>query len=442
MSGWKVLLVSYYAEAHLPSSAAQNTRLLARSLAAAGHEVRVVCAAESAGSERVDGYRIDRLPLASPAWKRPWLGVFRSDRRVREIARRELRAWRPDVLLIGAWQHLSDYGIEARGQGIPIVQVVHDYSLICLRQWLLDSSGELCAGPTSRDKCVRCLGGSLGIRASLKDRVLSLPAVASLAGSLLGSEYVGNHHVATGAGDALAHMAAFRRAVTLFVAQAPSVVDILGSAGIAPSQCRFLPQFIGDHKLERYPRPARPAGGGRPLRFAYVGRWSREKGPDLLLDAFLAADFGIDAEMWIISGNADVAAIEARGSLDGETARRIRVIDDARGAEVSRRLARCDVCVVPSRCRELASRVVLEAHAQSVPVIASDTVGNSYLIGDRVNGRIFSAGDVAALRRCLEELAAEPSAIREWSLKVASPVRREEWLARVTEILEQAIALG
>ncbi len=73
----KVLLVSYYAEAHLPSSAAQNTRLLARSLAGAGHEVRVVCAAAAAGSERVDGYLLKKLPLSSPPWQSKWLGIWR-----------------------------------------------------------------------------------------------------------------------------------------------------------------------------------------------------------------------------------------------------------------------------------------------------------------------------------------------------------------------------
>ncbi len=434
----RVLLVSYYAEAHLPSSAAQNTRLLARSLTEQGHAVRVVCAADSEGVEQVEGYEIHRLPIASPEWRSRWLGSWRSDDRVRDVACRDLEAWRPDVLLCGAWQHLTEYVLEAHRQGVPVVQVVHDYSILCLRQWLLDASGELCTGPTTRAKCLRCLGSTLGPRAMLRDLLLSLPMAASLAESLLGPEYAANHHVATAAGGALDHMAAFRRAVTLFVAQAPSVVEVLGSAGVAASRCRFLPQFIGEHKLERYPGPAKPAGGGRPIRFIYVGRWSREKGPEILHEAFLAADFEGDAELWIVCAHPDLAAIGNR-EVPGK---RIRVIDGARGAEVSRLLARCDVCVVPSRCRELASRVVLEAHAQGVPVVASDTVGNGYLITDRVNGRILPSGDVEALRACLEEIVADPSTPREWGLEVASPVARDEWLARVLEILEEAVALG
>ena len=169
-------------------------------------------------------------------------------------------------------------------------------------------------------------------------------------------------------------------------------------------------------------------------------RWSREKGPDVLLDAFAAADLEVDAEVWIVSANADAAEIGRRWPFGDAGGKRVRVVNDARGAEVSRLLARCDVCVVPSRCRELASRVVLEAHAQGVPVIASSTVGNGYLIDDRVNGRIFPAADAAALSACLEQLAAEPSIAGEWSRKVPAPVRREEWLARVVAILEEAAA--
>ncbi len=435
----KVLVVSYYAEAHLPSSAAQNTRLLAESLVGEGHEVRVVCGAAAPGSEDVAGYRLIKLPLASASWTSRWLGAWRPDPRVRELARRELAAWRPDVLWVGAWKLLTEFALEARRRDIPVVQLVHDYSLICLRQWLLDSSGSLCSGPTSEAKCLRCVEHSLGARARLASRLLSLPLAPAFAGALLGPDHVADRHVPTAVGEALTHMAAYRRAVTLFVAQAPSVVEVLSSAAIAPSRCRFLPQFIGEDKLARYPRPQEPPGAGRPLRLAYVGRWSSEKGPDILLDALRAAEVPLDVELWIISRNADPATLEATTKTGSGCSKRIRVINGAGGAEVSRLLAQCDLCVIPSRCRELASRVVLEANAQGVPAIASSTVGNSYLIRDLANGRIFPSGSVEALRGCIEEVAAEPGLIRQWSDRVAEPVGREEWTTLALEILEEAI---
>ncbi len=438
----RVLLVSYYAEAHLASSSAQNTRLLAAYLAAEGHEVRVICAASTAGSELMDGYRIQKLPLSAPGWSSTWLGVWRPDPRVRDFAREAFDSWRPHVIMIGAWNHLTEFGLEAHQRGIPVVQVVHDYSLICFQQWLLDSSGRLCTGPTSREKCFECLRRPLGPRAALRNRLLSLPGLPSVAGALFGPEYVGNHHVASGAGSAWAHMQAFRGAITLFIAQAPSVVDLLGTAGVSPSRCRLLPQFIGDEKLEKYSRPEEEPCRGRPLRLIYVGRWSSEKGPDLLVDAFSAARAATSMELWIIARNADPAALESeRATPEGDT-RRIRVVNDAHGHRVSRLLAQCDVCVVPSRCRDLAGRAVPEANAQGVPVVVSSSVGNRYLVEDGVNGRIFPTGDGEALRRCIEELAASPDLAREWSKGVAEPVRREAWQEMVAGILTEAIDLG
>ncbi len=438
----KILLVSYYAEAHLPSSAAQNTRRLAEAFVGNGHEVRIVCGAAASGSERIAGYRIIKLPLASSDWKSSWLGAWRPDSRVRDTARQEFAAWRPDILWVGAWKLMTEFALEAAREHIPVVQVVHDYSLICLRQWLLDSSGNLCSGPTSDAKCLNCVDGSLALRARLSSRLLSLPLASACAGAVLGPDYVADRHLPTAVGDALAHMAGYRRAVTLFVAQAPSVTDLLGSAAVVPSRCRFLPQFIGEDKLVRCPRPEEPPGMSRPLRFAYVGRWSPEKGPDILLDAFSTASFALDVELWIVSRNADPAALEAVEEAANGRAKRIRVISDARGAEVSRRLAECDVCVIPSRCRELASRVVLEANAQGVPVVASSTVGNNYLIEDGVNGRIFANGDAGALRACIEEIAAAPDLIRCWAHSVAEPIGGEAWTDMVLEILDEAIRIG
>ena len=433
----RILLVSYYAEAHLPSSSAQNIRLLAETLVAKGHAVRVVCAAAAAGTESVDGYLLKKLPISSSSRKPKWLAGWRPDPRIREIAREELATWRPDIVVVGAWKGLTELGLEARRLDIPVVQVVHDYSLICLRQWLLDRSGALCTGPTSERKCLDCMSHPPPrAYARARNHLASLTPVRRLTKVLLGRVPSSEQYDPLAVEEALTHMAAYRHAVTRFVAQAPSVVDLLGSAGIAPEQCRFLPQFIGEDRLRRYRRPEEPPGAERPLRFVYVGRWSPMKGTDTLLEAFSAARATLEIELWIISRNVDPAALDRVSAAGGS--RRIRAIKSAEGAEVSRLLAQCDVCVVPSRCRELASRVVVEAHAQGVPVIASSTVGNSYLITDHVNGRIFESGNVEALRRCIEEVAAAPSSMGGWSRELAAPIEREDWTRRVLEILEEA----
>ncbi len=77
-------------------------------------------------------------------------------------------------------------------------------------------------------------------------------------------------------------------------------------------------------------------------------------------------------------------------------------------------LTRVDVVCCPSRVLEGGPTVALEAHAAGVPVIGSDIPALSELVRDRVNGRLYPAGDARALADLLMELAAEPSLVDRW----------------------------
>ncbi len=70
-------------------------------------------------------------------------------------------------------------------------------------------------------------------------------------------------------------------------------------------------------------------------------------------------------------------------------------------------LAAMDICVLPS-LREGLGSVILEAMAQGVPVIASDTGGIPELVVDDVTGLLVPPGDPHALAARLAELAGDP----------------------------------
>lgn len=70
-----ILLVSYYAELHLFSSTAQNTRFLASGLLEKGHEVRVICAGYKGETVIQDGYLLAEIPSTSPEWENRRCGV-------------------------------------------------------------------------------------------------------------------------------------------------------------------------------------------------------------------------------------------------------------------------------------------------------------------------------------------------------------------------------
>jgi glycosyltransferase involved in cell wall biosynthesis len=70
-----------------------------------------------------------------------------------------------------------------------------------------------------------------------------------------------------------------------------------------------------------------------------------------------------------------------------------------------------DVFVLNSRYEGL-SHALLEALALGTPIVASDAGGNSELIENGVTGLLVPVGDDDALRKALEQIAADPEAAR------------------------------
>jgi len=77
-------------------------------------------------------------------------------------------------------------------------------------------------------------------------------------------------------------------------------------------------------------------------------------------------------------------------------------------------LRRIDVVCCPSRAVEGGPTIALEAHAAGVPTVGSDIPALSELVHDRVNGRLYPAGDSRALAAILMELAANPDLVNQW----------------------------
>ncbi len=434
----RVLLVSFFAEEHEWSSTAQNTRLMASVLLDRGHEVRVVCASTTDGTIFQDGYELTRVPIRSPNRSKRWLDQWLPNEWTKRVAENYLESWQPDIIYMGAWNHLLEFALAGIARRIPVVQMVHDYSVLCLRTWLVDSWGNICTGPTSTEKCIRCVRHGLGWKDKIKDLFLSVPIIGEYVRTLLSTNSRYNVHTSSTVNQAYIYMSDYRDCVSIFIAQAPSVEDTLRSIGIENSRCKLLPQYIGEERLRQYPRMQGRPGYDRPVRFIYVGRWSKIKGTELLIEAFLAAKLTWPIELWIVSRSVPESDIDSRIAGQLGPNKTYRIFTELEGVEVAKAMASSDACVVPSIWKEIAARVVLEANAQGTPVIASSLVGNSYVIEDGVNGRILPVGDLHALRRCFEELSANPDMVSKWSEQVTCPTKEKEWSSEVESMFEDA----
>ncbi len=142
----------------------------------------------------------------------------------------------------------------------------------------------------------------------------------------------------------------------------------------------------------------------KTFRIGYIGRLSVGKGFHELLEAFTQLqNRGVYAEL-LVAGNFVDQAYEARirdmierGRL-GHTVRFLGYRNDLKSLyEV------LDVLVVPS-VNEPFGRVVIEAMANGVPCIASESGGIPEIIDQGMTGLMYPPGDVYALAGLIEEV--------------------------------------
>jgi glycosyltransferase involved in cell wall biosynthesis len=174
----------------------------------------------------------------------------------------------------------------------------------------------------------------------------------------------------------------------------------LAEYGLDPGRIRLFPNTIDVADYGRRADAARSdanrirAERGLPERFhLFAGRLLEVKGAHDLAAAVRAA--GSDGPDVLVAGDGplagDLAAVE-----------KVRLVGFQQQQELIELLALADATIVPSRS-ESWGVVVNEALACGCPVIVSDAVGAAAdLVRDGVNGRVFPAGDVAALTEALK----------------------------------------
>lgn len=143
------------------------------------------------------------------------------------------------------------------------------------------------------------------------------------------------------------------------------------------------------------------------LHVGFFGRLTRQKGPDVLLEAVADVVAHLPHTRFSFTG-------------DGEMAEPLRVRAEALGVsacvtfagacsqgETVKRMRETDVVVVPSRW-EGCPYVVLEAFQAGVPLVASAVGGVPDLVQNGVNGVLVAAEDAEALVDALLGLLREP----------------------------------
>ena len=185
------------------------------------------------------------------------------------------------------------------------------------------------------------------------------------------------------------HVRRHRRADAVF--EAPQAVEPdLFAAPVNEAERRDARERLG-------------AAGDAPLTL-FVGRLQREKGVEVLLDAWRTA--GLNGAALALAGDGPL-----RGRIEGPN---VRAVGYVGRSQLPALYAAADVLVLPSIATatflEPWGLVVNEAMHQGTPVIASDAVGAvaGGLVRDGRNGIVVPAGDPAALATAIQAIAMNP----------------------------------
>jgi glycosyltransferase involved in cell wall biosynthesis len=316
-----------------------------RLLGEAGHEVTTWLPSARGGDGSLEMLRTG----AGAIWSRS------AARQARDLIRRH----RPDVIHVhNLFPMLSPAILRAvPAEGVAVVLTLHNYRLLCLPATFL-KGGEICERCVGRlpwrGVAYRCYRGSIG-------------ASAALCASL-------GLHRALGTFDR----------VRLYLAISLFVRDQHLRAGLLAGKIHIKPNFA-------WKTPRREGAGDG---FLYVGRLAPEKGVATLLKFWRPA-FG---RLTVVGDGPEARSLERMAPPGVAFSGRIDPED------VAKLIAGSRAVLVPSIWHEPAGRVVLEAYASGVPVIANRVGALEELVKDRESGLLVPPRDEQAWSEAIERL--------------------------------------
>jgi glycosyltransferase involved in cell wall biosynthesis/predicted metal-dependent phosphoesterase TrpH len=269
-----------------------------------------------------------------------------------------------------------------------------------------------------------CAPGPAGISAWLLARVLDLPIVGSYHTELAAYAAVrcGADHL-----EAVAQMAlgAFYGACDGVLSPSPASDERLRALGIAAARISRWDRGVD---LARFgPEHRRPGMFGDGFAVLYAGRLAKEKGVDLLADAFLAAaETDPRLHLVLAGGGPEEEALRERLGA------RATFLGWLEGNALAAAYASADAFLFASRT-DTFGQVVLEAQASGLPVIAVDAGGPASLIADGETGRLAPA-DPLALAVALREVANNPRLAGRMRRAALAVVAERTWERSLTQL--------
>jgi len=277
-----------------------------------------------------------------------------------------------------------------------------------------------------------CSPGPAGIAGALVARALGLPLVGSYHTEL--TAYAGLRSGDQRVADAMAlAVSSFYRACDVVLSPSSASDGALAAIGMPAERVLRWDRGVDTSRFDPALRQESLLPGA--INVLYSGRITREKGAELLADAFLLAQ-ARDPRLHLVLAGGGPEQERLRERL-GEHATFLGWLE---GDALARAYASADVFLFPS-ATDTFGQVILEAQASGVPVVALARGGPLSLIDDRVSG-LLCEPDAERLAEAVLELAGSPLLRAQLSRGALRSVRTRTWehtLQRLADGYQRAL---
>jgi glycosyltransferase involved in cell wall biosynthesis/predicted metal-dependent phosphoesterase TrpH len=262
-----------------------------------------------------------------------------------------------------------------------------------------------------------CSPGPAGICGALVARALGLPLVGSYHTEL--TAYAGLRSGEQRVADVMGlAVSAFYNACEVVLSPSAASDEALAALGMPSERVLRWDRGVDTARFDPALRDEELLPG--PINLLYAGRITREKGADLLADAFLLARER-EPRLHLVLAGGGPEQEHVRGRL-GEHASFLGWLE---GDALARVYASADMFVFPS-ATDTFGQVILEAQASGVPTVALARGGPLSLIENRVSG-LLCEPDPQTIAGALLELVASPLLREQLALGGLAAVRRRTW---------------
>jgi glycosyltransferase involved in cell wall biosynthesis/predicted metal-dependent phosphoesterase TrpH len=278
-----------------------------------------------------------------------------------------------------------------------------------------------------------CSPGPAGIAGALLARALGLPLLGSYHTEL--TVYAELRSGEQRLADAMAlAVSTFYKACDIVLSPSPAADGALAAIGMPAQRVLRWDRGVDTQRFDPALRERSLLPG--EINVLYSGRITREKGAELLGDAFLLAR-ARDPRLHLVLAGGGPEEDRLRERL-GDAATFLGWLE---GTELARAYASADIFLFPS-ATDTFGQVILEAQASGLPVIALAEGGPLSLIENRLSGLLCEAG-ARPLAEAVLELAGSPLLREHLSRAALRSVRGRTWertLERLADGYRRALA--